>query len=567
MSEQDDNELINIKQLLDKKDEYLEKVVISNSKNSYEKYSNNKLLNEYDNTAGITGEIGFIESNSNQNSNNNNSNMFGNNHKSKSNPTDNFVPGNSNNENLYNNINSQNKFHNKDSEYEFASTNYSGAPLSFKNLNHLDIKNLPKPKPSDSKKELSNDQNEQNIMGKSKFHPSNNINTNNIKKGSSEDTNKRYEYTEMPRKVEKTKHSKQNSKNINSNQKFNNVNNNSNNISNFNKNNKNFNYQESPKNSADDNNLNFTDINPNDENNNLFNAINFGNNEKSNENEFNHRNFIKSKSLVNNNKSSSIKRNSTGILNQDNDLDEYFRKFSHLYDENNNNQSNNNINKLNISSNNFTSSKFNSNSENIEISSNNNLQNNSAIKYRDRDKSHTLYNNKTPVFNNNNISNLLKSNFNLSDKSDLVDEKIVNNNDNSFLNTTDNALINPTVQNIHNNMTDLKSKLTNFNQVYENINTRLDEDTKNKNDKLYEEINELKKRLKEEQISKEKLKNIHQNDLQIKEENFIREKNMIQNQLMDENRQNLINIEGNYKERIEFLENVSFNSSLIDFLL
>lgn len=320
-----------------------------------------------------------------------------------------------------------------------------------------------------------------------------------------------------------------------------------------------------------------------------------------------------------------------------NDLEEYYRKFSHLYSDATNIPANsdqkNNIGRLDsrrktalpqsLNSNlinNFAVQKsnsiihrnFNNNTGNennlnkttlyksskalvnpIQENESNNLHDYSNIGFQEFSGLQTNNHIVNQSFNNlnsdegqNTVFNFIgnqkqdiEKSFNLDDESRLVNiNNLVHADANINYNTLNPGYINatqdymsnengdtafyPYVQNLHSNISDIKSQLTNYEKVYDNINKRIDVDNKDKVKKLEQRLDDLNNKLKEEQDSKEKLKEFHERDIQMREESFNREKSLLENNLKEELRKTIIEYEKKNKDLCEYFEKVSVKFKL-----
>ena len=252
-------------------------------------------------------------------------------------------------------------------------------------------------------------------------------------------------------------------------------------------------------------------------------------------------------------------------FNQLDDLDDYYRKFSHLYVDVESNQPQNNITIIqneNLSrrrltvvpqktkSSNLLSyvkvKSMNQNNDNscfIRRTSNNNVSN-----IRDTRKQ------QQEEFNSN--KSLIESNLNPNMKENTPDSFIEDDREmgNSFLNITEKPFF-PMVQNITSNISDIKSQLTNYEKAYESIQQRIEKDNKEKLAKIYNENEELKKKLIEEKHSKEKLKDYHDREVMMKEEAFLREKSLLKEQMESQMKKQQEENDRQWGERLIYLEN------------
>ena len=184
--------------------------------------------------------------------------------------------------------------------------------------------------------------------------------------------------------------------------------------------------------------------------------------------------------------------NSALIKLSDNELDEYYKKFSHLYDE--------------------------------------------TDKY------------KTQLFNKNNDSNFkrhshITNNTNidmpLKNSSKSISINLNNNNNNSICDNTkildDNSQpYFPVVKNIQTNIEGIKSKLNNYENLYDSINFKIANDEKERIKQLTKQIEDLQKTLKEERSHKANLKALYQKDIENKELFFKKEKESFLSQFNEE---------------------------------
>lgn len=330
------------------------------------------------------------------------------------------------------------------------------------------------------------------------------------------------------------------------------------------------------------------------------------------------------------NNMNTINRQSSSI--NMNDLEEYYRKFSHLYSDATNtglpmNSQNTNIGRIDSRRKTALPQSLTSNLNNFPVHKSNSIvqRNFNAINNNNNNLNKTtLYKSSKALVNpiqendvnnfhdysnigfqefsglqpSNNIVNQsfnnlhndeghntvfnfienqkqdIEKSFNLDDESRLVNINNLVQADGNNYNTlnpgyipTQDYLSNenadtafyPYVQNLHSNISDIKSQLTNYEKVYDNINKRIDVDNKDKLKKLEQKLDDLNNKLKEEQDSKEKLKEFHERDNQMREEAFNREKSLLENNLKEELRKTILEYEKKNKDLCDYFEKVRSN--------
>ena len=233
------------------------------------------------------------------------------------------------------------------------------------------------------------------------------------------------------------------------------------------------------------------------------------------------------------------------IISNNNENDEYYRRFSHLYIDptmisNQNHQDNQNI----------------YNNQNNKVNTLNPLTQVGTINSKsDLDLVNCNTNNShimTKKYSNSNLLTTKQNNSQIyGNESGYFDE-------NEYDKTREVIGLIPEVQNIQNNITTIKTQLHTYENVYNSINNKIDQDKKEIQMKQAKEINELKKRIEEEERSKEKLKEYHERELILREENFYREKKLIEDELREELRRTVTDYEKKLFDEREFYEDVKF---------
>lgn len=216
--------------------------------------------------------------------------------------------------------------------------------------------------------------------------------------------------------------------------------------------------------------------------------------------QFNDNNSLLGKSMI----------NKSTIKLSDEEMNEYYKKFSHLYGEQT-------IDNVNRSSNNLVkqgnSPKMVNN--NVSINMNYSLREDLDLK---AEKSRT----SAFIKSNSNNFNIQRKSSNREVEKSYFEEgesrilkKIEENNNNGYI---------PVVKNIKTNIEGIKSQLNSYEQVYDVINSRIEKDGKEKINQLNAQILDLQAKLKDERKLKDKIKELYDKDVVFKQEAFNKEK-------------------------------------------